>query len=217
MAFIERQQLASLWLCAVGLLACQTIEPATPTEAPPTIASDSARTEPTPTALSETSSAPLSSAQALPDTRVTDRCAELCARVTAQCSKERAEACHAQCRVHEAGAKGCESELAGALQCQTQAKESVCQNVAASSCTDAFLAVRRCQRGEGTLGKPSSSEVPQGFERVTDATWGVSMLLPAGPRSTKLRRRAPGELQWRRSNTRSSSTRGRRNSMTRRS
>ena len=181
MASFERQHLASpLWLLTISLLACQTSEPATPTEAPPVAARGSESAEPSATALSEASSAPLSSAQVPADTRVADRCAELCARVTAQCAKERAEACHAQCRVHEAGAKGCEGELASALQCQTQAKESVCQNVAASSCTDAFLAVQRCQRGDTAVSKPIVSAVPEGFERIADSAWGVSMLMPTG-------------------------------------
>lgn len=139
----------------------------------------------TATAAPETieTTAPMATSTAAPaetaaaDTRVRDACAKLCERVSASCPKGRGEACAAQCAAHEAKSKGCETEVEAALGCQAKANESFCDSVVSQSCQDAFVRMQRCQKGEAQP-VASGRKDPDGWKRVTDETWGVSVLMP---------------------------------------
>jgi hypothetical protein len=115
-----------------------------------------------------------------PDTRVHDACAKLCERVKVDCGAARAETCAAQCVEYEAKPPGCEADAAAAFTCQTGAPETFCHNVVASTCVDAFGRLMGCYRGEARPAEAKAAELPAGWEKVTDATWNVSLTMPKG-------------------------------------
>jgi len=161
-----------MWL----LLGCAPAAsgPTEPTAAPSVaVESDAAEAEPTAAA----SAAPAaSSAAPAADTRVREACDKLCDRVASSCPKGRDEACRAQCAQQEAKSKGCEAQVESAFLCQLKAKDSFCDNVVSSSCADVFTRMLRCQRGEAET--PVAKGGPEGWQPVTDETWGVTMLMP---------------------------------------
>lgn len=113
------------------------------------------------------------------DTRVADACAKLCERKTQSCPSHRDEACRADCAGYEAKAKGCEAPIAAALTCQATAKDNPCSNFAVSACTDVFVKMQRCMRGEPEVAATTKETLPAGWQVVKDDLWGVSMTLPA--------------------------------------
>lgn len=131
------------------------------------------------TSIAAADPAPTSEPSAAPavDTRVRDACSKLCERVAGNCAKGRADACLAQCSAHEAKSKGCESEAEAALTCQSKAKESFCDNVVAQTCQDAFVRMQKCQKGEAAP-VASGRKEPDGWKRISDDSWGVSVLMP---------------------------------------
>ncbi len=158
--------------------ACQGPEAAGPRSLPPASPDTSAApADPPAASASATASA---EAAPPPDTRVKDACAKLCARKAAACLNDKAEECAAECAGHETKSKGCEGELEAALSCQADAKQAPCSSVVTAACTDAFLAVRRCQRGEAAPRTSQRSAAPEGWKAVTDETWGVSITMPPG-------------------------------------
>ncbi len=146
--------------------------------APPSSASSpgaSASSAPAPT----TSAA--ASAEAKPDTRVHDACVKLCERVASACPKGRGEACLAQCGAYESQAKGCVAETEAALSCQAKSSDSFCDNVASSQCTQAFIRMQRCQRGEAMeTATASKAGLPADWQKVTDDAWKLSFAMPKG-------------------------------------
>jgi hypothetical protein len=160
---------------AAVLCSCSSTPPAA--EPPPPSA---AATEAPPprTASAAASAAP----KPPPDTRVRDACAKLCERVKATCAEARAEACLAQCESYEKKPAGCEAETAAAFTCQTNAPDSFCHNVVAARCSDEFTRMQRCHRGEAPVQQsaPKAAQLPAGWERVSDTTWGLSFPMPKG-------------------------------------
>jgi hypothetical protein len=120
---------------------------------------------------------PAETAAPVADTRVRDACNRLCERVTSSCPKGRGEACLVQCAAHESKSKGCEAEAEAALGCQAKAKESFCDSVVSQSCQDAFVRMQKCQKGEAAPVAAGRKE-PEGWKRVTDDAWGISVLMP---------------------------------------
>ena len=133
--------------------------------------------EPEPTATATAAASVPEPAAPVADTRVRDACNKLCERVSGSCPKGRGDACLAQCAAHEAKSKGCESETEAALACQSKAKESFCDSVVSQPCQDAFVRMQRCQKGEAQP-VASGRKEPEGWKRITDETWGVSILMP---------------------------------------
>jgi len=148
-----------------------------PTE-PTTAPSVAVESEAAPVEAPPVESAPpaASTAAAPADTRVRDACDRLCERVASSCPKGRDEACRAQCAQQEAKSKGCEAQAESAFLCQLTTKDSFCDSVVSSSCVDAFTRMQRCQRGEAQA--PVAKGGPEGWQPVTDETWGVTMLMP---------------------------------------
>ncbi len=167
-----------------ALAACAPPSPDAPAgDAPASTTSATARASEPAAPSSAPSAAATTEATAQPaaDTRVRDACAKLCERVKTSCPAGRGEACLAQCQSHEAKSKGCEGEVEAALACQAAAPDGLCDNVASARCTEAFVRMQRCQRGEKPAPSASKADaVPDGWERVKDETWGVSLLVPKG-------------------------------------
>lgn len=152
--------------------------PVAPEAAKPTITA--ATSEPIVTAAPTADPAPSATVPvATADTRVADACAKLCERKTQSCPDNRDETCRADCAGYEAKAKGCEQPIAAALTCQATSKDNPCSNFAVSACTDAFVKMQRCMRGEPEVAATTKETLPAGFQVFKDDTWGVTMTLPA--------------------------------------
>lgn len=173
-----RPHFAAGTLLALG--ACASPAPPAPAPAAPAApASSPAPAEPPPKPKASAEPAPSASAKPPADTRVRDACGQLCKR-KAQCAGHDDAACQADCASHEEKSKGCEGPVAAALACQASAKESPCGNIAAGSCTDVFVKMQRCQRGEGEPEVASAKPPPAGWQATKDDSWGVTLLLPPG-------------------------------------
>jgi len=169
-------------LSALGVISvlagCAPAGPEAPTTLATTPLDSAVSSTPDVSAASATADAVEASAPAAADTHVRDACNKLCERVAGSCPKGRGEACLAQCANHEARSKGCEAEAEAALSCQLKVADSFCNNVVAQSCQDAFVRMQRCQKGESQTTTVSRNE-PDGWKRVSDDVWGVSIVMPA--------------------------------------
>lgn len=179
------QRHALLLVFAGSLFACQPSSAANPDgDATATATAAPVETsEPAPSVTASATSAETAGTASAPpaDTRVKDACTKLCERVKSSCPAGRGDACALQCKSYEAKSKGCEAETEAALTCQAGAPGGFCDNVAAPKCADAFLNMQRCQRGEAP--KPvatGKAGLPDGWERVSDETWGLSFAMPKG-------------------------------------
>jgi hypothetical protein len=166
-------------LALAAILASCSATPPAPAPPPPSAAATEVP-PPAPTASASASAA--AAAKPLPDTRVRDACAKLCERVNTSCAEGRGEACLARCASYEAKSAGCEAVTAAAFTCQLNAPEGFCHSVVAPRCVDAFAGMMRCHRGEAPVQEsaPKAQELPAGWERVSDTTWGLAFPLPKG-------------------------------------
>jgi len=189
----------ALWSLGLLLLAhgCGGAPPPTsspttsePSDTPPA-------SEPTAPATAE-SAQPESSAEAVADTEsaatqspeasesnaptVAEACEEFCVRVEKVCGKKPGRTCRRRCNRYVRTSVGCEDYVRKALACQVEAKETeLCSPVASKQCLDEFRAIRDCERGEVPQAQtPESPSAPPGWQRISDDTLAISVLMPPG-------------------------------------
>ena len=171
---------------SVGFVACAATPPSAEVPSTPASASVAApevsappSAPPVESALPVPSAAPTVAAPAKVEP-VAPICMAKCDKLVSKCSKATVSTCKLNCSKYEPPPSECLEQVRAALECARDAKDLTCANVAPESCSAKFREIAKCNAGEAPTQAAAPKGLPEGWEKVTDATNGFSLAMPQG-------------------------------------